>query len=220
MPRISTRNSNGATATSAMEAGARRRFEREVCVGGWRSLVAGCRVPGAASSTARYRFWRCVRRPRRRLSPAAFDVDPARPLASPIARHPAMSRAARDPASRHPDVLAALPAPIPVGPDVAMRLRRRRPAIASRRRRREARAIGVRPAAGPVIGAGPGRRAIAGRRGLRRCARQPAADAGHGRGQSDGAQPRASIHLRVLFICNRSGPYLSAQLPSSGYGGR
>lgn len=47
MPRISTRNSNGATATSAMEAGARRRFEREVCVGGWRSLVAGCRVPGA-----------------------------------------------------------------------------------------------------------------------------------------------------------------------------
>ncbi len=125
------------------------------------------------------------------LSPGAVDVDPHSPVATPVSRHPPAPGATSDPASGHPYIATALPAPVAVGPDIAMRPRRRWPAIMSQCGRREARAIGIRRPAGAWRRPG---RPIPGRCGLGRGGAQPTAGGGDGGGQSDGAQQRASIH--------------------------
>lgn len=81
--------------------------------------------------------------------------------------------------------------------DIAVRPRRRRTAIVPRCRRREARAIGIRRPAGPVVRSG---RPVSRRGGLSRGGTQPAAGGSDGGGQSDGAQQRASIHRGSSYM--------------------
>lgn len=132
--------------------------------------------------------------PRACLSPRAVDVDPHLSLAAPVAGYPSTPGAPCDPAARHPYIAASLPAPVTVRPYITVRPWRRRAAIVSRGRRREARAVCVGRPAGHAVRAG---RPISGRRGrhgLGRGGTEPAAGADEGGGQSDGAQQGASIH--------------------------
>jgi hypothetical protein len=167
----------------------------------WRGQAgsASTRSVGSYAGQGGVSIYKCMEAaaPRRPMagagdsSPGTVDVDPHLTLAPPVSRHPPTPGAAGDPAAGHPYISAALPAPVAVGPDIAVRPRRRWPAIMPRCGRREARAIGMWWPAGARRRSG---RPIPGRCGLGRGGAQPTAGGGDGGGQSDGAQQRTPIH--------------------------